>query len=95
MCDKLEWTVQEENTAKDWTLHISIIFRLVGIALKVFYYSNLHVWSDLISVRKMDEEGNKNFDTEFTWLGKKVKKVGVWNRSFSYIENEAKEVERY
>ena len=59
----------EEQGAKNITLIISCAFHVIGILLKILYYTKLHVWSDLIHTVKKNKYDYRIFETEFRFFG--------------------------
>ena len=60
----------DEHKAKDATLAVSCFCYVLAMLLKLFYYSKLHLWSDLIHVVQQNEDEKWIFETEYTWFRK-------------------------
>ena len=62
-----------QQIAKNRVIIASSICHVAGLILKVFYYTKLHVWSDIINVMEKDENDNWIFETEFFFMGNERK----------------------
>ena len=63
----------EHQSVKNWIIFWSLVCHGIGLVLKIFYYTKLHDWSDLINVVHKDSENNNlNFKTEFNCHGRTI-----------------------